>query len=104
MMPLSADRPAGYRQPVPLSIRADGLIHLPGHGSCNLNDEFLRSMGIDPKSAIQELHVTIEDQKTVAERWYRKEYSALETLKGHHPSEGTPSIVDCHVIRFYFTP
>jgi hypothetical protein len=63
MMPLSADRPAGYRQPVPLSIRADGLIHLPGHGSCNLNDEFLRSMGIDPKSAIQELHVTIEDQK-----------------------------------------
>lgn len=30
-------------------------------------DEFLRSMGIDPERALQELHVTIEDQKTVAE-------------------------------------
>jgi hypothetical protein len=27
----------------------------------------------------------------------------VQGFKGHHPSEGTPSIVDCHVIRFYFT-
>ncbi len=62
-MPLSAARPAGCRQAFPLSIRADGLIHSPGHGSCNSNDEFLRGMGIDSERTLQELHVRIEDPK-----------------------------------------
>lgn len=30
-------------------------------------DEFLRSLGIDPERASKELHVKIEDQKTVSE-------------------------------------
>jgi predicted DCC family thiol-disulfide oxidoreductase YuxK len=30
-------------------------------------DEFLRSLGIDPERALKELHVKIEDQKTVSE-------------------------------------